>query len=432
MAEQPGIVFDGVWKKFRRGEMHDSLRDLIPAMTRRLAGKGTRSAELSANEFWALQDVNFRVGPGDALGIIGANGAGKSTALKTLSKILRPNRGTCTVTGRIGALIEVAAGFHPDLTGRENIFLQGSIMGMPPELIRRKFDEIVEFSGIADFLDTPVKRYSSGMNARLGFSIAAHLDPDVLIIDEVLSVGDLSFQVKAFERIGSLARSGIPVVVVSHQLDRIAQLCTGAILLERGRVAAAGSARDCIGKYVLGQSHVEAAHDEESTVLLEALEIASHDPVHSGDRIQLEVRGRILPENEEARMAVVSRVRSLHTGEYVFAVTTADLEIPLPPAGPFTLSVSLQLNTPPGTYLVDSVVYDRYYHRDVFHGPAVIVTVAPGSTFYGTVQMNPEMRFVAPTLPGPPLGGRQPGDLSTGKVRPGGALQKADGSGFSG
>ena len=234
----PGVDFDHVWKKFRRGEVHDSLRDLIPAVARRLTGRAPIATELnSADDFWALRDVTFQVRPGEALGIIGANGAGKSTVLKTLTKILRPTRGRCEVRGRVGALIEISAGFHLDLSGRENVYLQGAIMGMRRAEIEQKFDEIVDFAAIGDFIDTPVKRYSSGMNARLGFAVAAHLDPDVLIIDEVLAVGDIKFQQKAYDRIQQMVRSGIPVVVVSHQLDRIISLCTHGILLERGAVA---------------------------------------------------------------------------------------------------------------------------------------------------------------------------------------------------
>src|SRR4030095_3445051 len=157
---EPVIAFDGVWKKFRRGEHHDSLRDLIPALVKRLGRR--REPALDADEFWVLRNVSFEVTPGHALGIIGPNGAGKSTALKLLTKILKPTRGTASLRGRVGALIELAAGFHPDLTGRENIFLQGAIMGMRREHIRRKFDQIIEFAGIPDFIDTPVKRYSSG------------------------------------------------------------------------------------------------------------------------------------------------------------------------------------------------------------------------------------------------------------------------------
>ena len=190
------VLIENVWKRFRRGEVHDSLRDLLPALSRRWARRPTRSGELSENEFWAVRDLSFEVQPGEALGIIGGNGAGKSTALKILTRILRPNHGTVEVRGRIGALIEISAGFHQDLTGRENIFLQGSIMGMPLALIRRRFDEIVEFSGIAEFLDTPVKRYSSGMQARLGFSIAVHLDPDDGAIDGPGAAG----YVHTFER----------------------------------------------------------------------------------------------------------------------------------------------------------------------------------------------------------------------------------------
>ena len=200
----PGIEFERVWKKFRRGESYDSLRDFAPSVFRRLFGRGPSPIELGAADFWAVRDVSFTVRPGQALGIIGPNGAGKSTILKLLTSILRPTRGRCSVRGRIGALIEVSAGFHPDLSGRENVFLQGAIMGMPPADIARKFDAIVEFSEIAEFIDTPVKRYSSGMNARLGFSIAAHLDPDILIIDEVLAVGDFSFQQRAFDRVREL------------------------------------------------------------------------------------------------------------------------------------------------------------------------------------------------------------------------------------
>ena len=174
---QPTILFEQVWKKFRRGERHDSLRDFFPSAARRLMG--TRRSDPHERDFWVIQDVSFAVHPGEAIGIVGPNGAGKSTVLKLLTKILRPTRGRCEVRGRVGALIEVAAGFHPDLTGRENIYLQGAILGIKRFEVSRKFDQIVEFAGVDDFIDTQVKRYSSGMNARLGFSIAAHMDPDV-------------------------------------------------------------------------------------------------------------------------------------------------------------------------------------------------------------------------------------------------------------
>jgi homopolymeric O-antigen transport system ATP-binding protein len=245
---RPPVTFDRVFKKFRRGERHDSLRDLIPSFARR-AMRRQPPVDLGEQEFWAVRDVSFTVGVGEALGIIGPNGAGKSTVLKLLTRILKPTRGHCEVRGRAGALIEVAAGFHPDLTGRENVFLQGAIMGMKQAEIARTFDEIVEFAGVADFIDTPVKRYSSGMNARLGFAIAAHLDPDVLIIDEVLSVGDARFQERCLERMRELRARGIPLVFVSHNLLAVLELCTRAILIDRGSVRFDGSPNATIQEY---------------------------------------------------------------------------------------------------------------------------------------------------------------------------------------
>src|ERR1700730_4031283 len=201
------LRMEHVYKKFRKGEMYNSLRDLLPALT----GRMFQQRELRENdqrEFWALQDLSFEVMQGEAFGIIGHNGAGKSTALKMLSRVMKPTKGRMVVNGRLSALIEVGAGFHQDLTGRENIFLNGVILGMSRAEIRRKFDEIVEFSGLTEFIDTPVKRYSSGMHARLGFSVAAHLEPDILVIDEVLSVGDFAFQRKGLEKMRAIAKSG--------------------------------------------------------------------------------------------------------------------------------------------------------------------------------------------------------------------------------
>ncbi len=250
---EPLIQFDGVWKKFRRGEHHDSLRDLIPALVKRVSGLGAspvNPAAIDEDEFWVLRDVSFAVRPGQALGIIGANGSGKSTSLKLLTRILKPNRGQTIVRGRTGALIELAAGFHPDLTGRENVFLQGAIMGMKRQDIRRRFDEIIEFAGIPDFIDTPVKRYSSGMNARLGFAIAAHLDPDVLLIDEVLAVGDYSFQQKCYARLEKFRKEGVPIAFVSHNMQAIAALCDQVLLLASGRAPVLGDVPTVLAEYV--------------------------------------------------------------------------------------------------------------------------------------------------------------------------------------
>ncbi len=184
------IRFDDVSKRFRKGERFDSLRDLVPHLLARLTGNGKRHWPRDDRDFWALRHINLEIRQGETVGVIGHNGAGKSTMLKHFARIMWPTEGRIEVNGRLSALIEVGAGFHPDLTGRENVFLNGVILGMSRAEIARKFDEIVEFAGLAEFIDTPIKRYSSGMFARLGFSVAAHLDPDILVIDEVLSVGD--------------------------------------------------------------------------------------------------------------------------------------------------------------------------------------------------------------------------------------------------
>ncbi len=393
-----GIVFEGVWKEFVRGELHDSLRDLVPALTRRLLGRGGRGRRKGA--FWALSDVSFDVRPGETLGIIGPNGAGKSTILKLLTRILRPTHGHCAVHGRIGALIEIAAGFHPDLTGRENIFLQGAIMGMKRREIAARFDEIVAFSGMEDFIDTPVKRYSSGMNARLGFSIAAHMDPDVLLIDEVLAVGDYMFQDKAFARIHEMARSGRPVVVVSHQLDRIATLCNKALLLNRGRVLRAGTPEECIAAYVFDRP--KAPVDDAVPVSLDSITLVSEDTIRSGEHVTFRIAGRLgtgaMPEDLEPVCVVV---RALHNGQIVYASNSVYCGLDLGDAGPFTVEVALQLNLPPGGYAVETNTYSRKLDCVVGEGPSLYVTVVEGATFWGTAQLNAQMALVAPADPSP-------------------------------
>ena len=392
------IVFDGVWKKFQRGQRYDSLRDLIPAVAKRLVGRRPPAEDLQGEEFWALRDVSFTVMAGEALGVIGSNGAGKSTALKLLTKILKPSRGHAEVRGRVGALIEIAAGFHPDLTGRENVYLQGAIMGMRRAEIARKFDEIVEFSGLGDFIDTPVKRYSSGMNARLGFAIAAHLEPEVLIIDEVLAVGDLAFQERAFDRIHTIVRSGIPVVVVSHQLDRIASLCSHAILLERGSVIRYGAPADCIAAYVQNSRRATALGASASTIGLAVLERDSAGPVRSGDYVGLTVGGTIggaVAEHESLEI----RLRALHTGEVIYAKGHEEFVAELPP-GQFELKIDLQMNLPPGFYAAETLIWDRKQGTELARGPSLTIEVDGGPYFFGTVQLNARMRLSAA---GPPL-----------------------------
>mgnify|MGYP001555711344 CR=1 FL=1 len=201
------------------------------------------------SEFWALRDVSFSVSAGETLGIIGHNGAGKSTLFKLLSNITRPTTGNIVIRGRLAGLLEVGSGFHPELTGRENVYLSGSILGMRRAEITKKLTSILDFSGVRAFADLPIKRYSSGMYVRLGFSIAAHLDSDILLLDEVLAVGDAKFQQRCLERIGELRKSGRTVIFVSHDLGAVRQICERVIWMDRGRIAAEGGTEDIIGQY---------------------------------------------------------------------------------------------------------------------------------------------------------------------------------------
>lgn len=212
------------------------------------------SSKNHVEEFLALQNINFDVHQGDRVGIIGRNGAGKSTLLKILSRITNPSTGHIKVRGRISSLLEVGTGFHPELTGRENIYLNGAILGMAKQEIKQKFDEIVSFAEVEKFLDTPVKRYSSGMHMRLGFGIAAHLDPDVLIVDEVLAVGDARFQEKCLKKLGTLSQHGRTVLFVSHDMGSVARLCNKGLFLESGQIKKNGSIEECVNAYIQANS----------------------------------------------------------------------------------------------------------------------------------------------------------------------------------
>jgi len=329
MGEHP-IVFDAVWKKFRRGERHDSLRDLVPSLVQRLTRRGHADELRGEQEFWALKDVSFTVPRGEALGIIGPNGAGKSTALKLLTRILRPTRGACHVNGRVGALIEVAAGFHPDLTGRENVYLQGAIMGMKQREIAARLDEIVDFSGVAPFIDTPVKRYSSGMQARLGFSIAAHLNPDVLFVDEVLSVGDISFQAKCLERMRQNVRAGVTLVFVSHNLQAVSALCRRALVLGKGQLLFDGPTEEALDIYMAAAQNASARYGtQDPQFRLLSAQLTSGAREDAADVITPHARCRLVceieclkPANGFAVGIELERTRDLL---YCYGVTTEEL-----------------------------------------------------------------------------------------------------------
>ena len=230
--------------------LHDELTTLPRRLVQRLRGNGKSTSET----FWALNDVSFDVREGEVLGIIGSNGAGKSTLLKILNRITEPTTGGVDIYGRVGALLEVGTGFHPELTGRENIFLNGAILGMTRAEIKRKFDEIVAFAEVERFLDTPVKRYSSGMYVRLAFAVAAHLDPEILLIDEVLAVGDAEFQKKCLAKMEDVAANeGRTVIFVSHNMDAVCHLCSRCILLKNGQVEKSGDAAEVVAAYLGGE-----------------------------------------------------------------------------------------------------------------------------------------------------------------------------------
>jgi lipopolysaccharide transport system ATP-binding protein len=233
------------------GLLRESISDGARSVVRRLRHPGKRQLKSTQEEFWALRDVSFEVKQGEVVGIIGRNGAGKSTLLKILSRITEPTTGRIKLRGRVASLLEVGTGFHPELTGRENIFLNGAILGMSRAEINRKFDEIVEFAEVSRFLDTPVKRYSSGMYVRLAFAVAAHLEPEILVVDEVLAVGDAAFQKKCLGKMGDVAKNeGRTVLFVSHNMTAMQTLCNTAIWIDRGEVKAQGGVNSILRNYL--------------------------------------------------------------------------------------------------------------------------------------------------------------------------------------
>ncbi len=256
----PAIRIAGLSKRFRLGTgtrspyrtLAESLSDGVRGAARAVRGV-RREAAPSASDFWALQDVTFDVMPGQVVGVVGRNGAGKSTLLKILSRIVEPTAGRVEVRGRIGSLLEVGTGFHPELSGRENVYLNGSILGMTRREIDRKFAEIVAFAEVERFLDTPVKRYSSGMSVRLAFAVAAHLEPEILVVDEVLAVGDAAFQRKCLGKMGEVARNGRTILLVSHNTGTVRTLCSHGVYLSGGRAVAAGPVDAVLAEYLKGQ-----------------------------------------------------------------------------------------------------------------------------------------------------------------------------------
>ena len=253
------VRVDGLSKRYRLGATHASDGSLAGALSqglRRLVGRHPAVAAPTADTLWALRDVSFEIKKGEVFGVIRTNGSGKSTLLKILSRVTEPTKGRAIINGRFCGLLEVGTGFHPELTGRDNVFMSGAILGMKRQEIARKFDEIVAFAEVEPFIDTPVKHYSSGMYVRLGFSVLAHMDPDILIVDEVLAVGDVRFQKKCMGKMEDVGQHGRTVILVSHDMPAITRMCSRAILLNKGEVVQAGAAHDVVNHY-LHAGHIQ-------------------------------------------------------------------------------------------------------------------------------------------------------------------------------
>ena len=396
------LSMEHVYKKFRKGEIYNSLRDLIPAMTGKMFGGDELDAK-DRREFWALEDLSFEVKRGEALAIIGRNGAGKSTALKILSRIMRPTRGRMVVNGRLSALIEVTAGFHPDLTGMENIFLHGTILGMKKREIQGKLDQIIAFSGLDDFIDTPVKRYSSGMYARLGFSVAAHIEPDVMVVDEVLSVGDFVFQQRCLDRIKAVIKAGTTVLFVSHNLKSVTEICDRSLLLDHGKTLAIGDTDSIIRKYLSHNSFSEVP-EEQKPVSISSVSIRDRDgkqaTFESGATawVDVEVTAREAVE----KLAVVIWFAD-ETQYIIFDTSTERLgyaPFSLQPGGTYRCSFELTLNIAHGSFRLCTAVH-RYDIQTTYDRlePATTIFIGSTSAVRGAVNCFPRLIESETTTP---------------------------------
>lgn len=392
MAADIVLKVENVSKRFSRGEMHDSLRDFIPSLFARLTRRAPPAAT-SAKEFWALREVSFELNRGEAFGIIGSNGAGKSTILKLITGIMRPTRGSIVLNGRLSALIEVGAGFHPDLTGRENIYLNGTILGMRRAEIERKFDAIVEFSGLSDFIDTPVKRYSTGMYARLGFSVAAHVDPDILIVDEVLSVGDIVFQNRCLEKMNEIIRSGATVIFVSHNLRAISELCPRSILLEQGRITAAGPSQEVLKSY-LENSSAQGRRSLSSHLFISGVRVRSSHfegvAFESGEKVWIDVEVECSGESEPFSVVLFlnddRQYQAFHTSTEYLGYPAVSLK----PGERFACTFELDLNLGGGTFYFGVLLYR-------FNVEKTLDRLFPAATIF--VNTVSEVRGVVNPLP---------------------------------
>lgn len=385
-----------VYKKFRRGERLDSLRDWLPSLTRRILNGPKNKGDLRKGKFWALNDICFDVKVGEAFGIIGQNGAGKSTILKLLTGIMKPTEGDMVVKGRLSALIEVGAGFHQDLTGRENIFLNGIILGMKKSEIVKKFDEIVEFSGLADFIDTPVKRYSSGMYARLGFSVAAHVNPDVLIVDEVLSVGDYLFQRKCLDKMKSILQNGATMIFVSHNLKAVADLCKRTLLLEKGKVAMVAPTNEVVHYYLNRHTGNHAAGSEKEVFItrfgMRNATTGECSDFKSGEKAFLDIEVTSNVQRDKLSITIYMQDDNNYG---IFDTSTERLDdytFSLGPGESWKCTFEISLHLSPGRYHVGGGIYQNNIQKEYDKWfPAQTILIHSEHTIHGVANLYPKI-----------------------------------------
>lgn len=358
------IHVNGLSKRFRLGQTvrYRRLGESVVAAAKRAARRQPRSW---ADTIWAVRDVSFDVARGEVFGVIGRNGAGKSVLFSMLARIVRPTSGFAEVRGRVAALIEVGTGFHPELTGRENVYLNGAILGMSRAEINRKFDDIVSLSELEQFIDTPVKRYSSGMKVRLGFSVAAHLDPEVLLLDEVLAVGDVSFRERCNRRIDEIAASGATILYVSHHLDDVRKLCRRVMWLDEGRIVQIGEPGDVIDVYTKRFTGAEMQEAEGKLVTFEGWQVVESA---GGPHTVTADRSVRLAFNLRARRRLPVREFSLFLDDQDRVTLGAwsgsfDLD-----EGPNTVVAEFPVwPVAPGMYFLRILVRDQYRGGDAFH-----------------------------------------------------------------
>lgn len=408
----PVIQVEGLGKRYVLAHVarQDTLRDTLAQGARGFFRRWTRPNQPQAEEFWALRDVSFAVNRGDVVGIIGRNGAGKSTLLKILSRITEPTVGRVRLRGRVASLLEVGTGFHPELSGRENIFLNGAVLGMSRAEIARKFDEIVAFAEIERFLDTPVKHYSSGMYVRLAFAVAAHLEPEILIVDEVLAVGDAAFQKKCLGKMETVARGeGRTVLFVSHNLSAMRELCRTGVLLAAGRVVAEGSINRVLSQYtgLMGRRAqytrpAPAPHAPQPDTWFERVAITDADGVMvesraAGETVWLEIELRTRTGLKDVQIAA-----RISTQEGVAVLTTANTDITRQgsrlDAGHYLFRAPLPEWLAPGFYSITVAAHEprRQEHAALYD--VVQFEISPGSSPSSILQ-DDRRGFVEPVIP---------------------------------